>query len=91
MRPTQNTRSVEMTNKDFDFSDIAPHDDSVFRTILDKLIQDPGFLHAISYVMPKEEIPALIDELRRIDNRHDFQHRIMFPFLETLAKTTTST
>ena len=90
MRPTQNTRSVEMTNKDFDFSDIAPHDDSVFRTILDKLIQDPGFLHAISYVMPKEEIPALIDELRRIDNRHDFQHRIMFPFLETLAKTTTS-
>lgn len=79
-----------MTNKDFDFSDIAPHDDSVFRTILDKLIQDPGFLHAISYVMPKEDIPALIDELKTTDNRRDFQHRIMFPFLEMLGKTTTS-
>ncbi len=79
-----------MTNKDFDFSDIAPHDDSVFRTTLDKLIQDPGFLHAISYVMPKEDVPALLDELKRTNNRHDFQHRIMFPFLEMLGKTTTS-
>lgn len=79
-----------MINKDFDFSDIAPHDDSVFREKLDKLVKDPGFLHAVSYVMPKEDVPALIDELNLIDNRHDFQHKIMFPFLEMLAKTTTS-
>lgn len=79
-----------MTNKDFDFSDIAPHDDSVFRATLDKLVEDPGFLHAISYVMPKEDIPALIAELKRTNNRYDFQRLIMFPFLEMLAKTTTS-
>lgn len=79
-----------MINKDFDFSDIAPHDDSVFREKLDKLVKDPGFLHAVSYVMPKQDVPALIEELNNIDNRHDFQHRIMFPFLEMLGKTTTS-
>lgn len=90
MLPTPNRHCVEMTTKDFDFSDIAPHDDSVFRTTLDKLIDDPGFLHAISYVMPQEDIPALIAELKRTNNRHDFQRQIMFPFLEMLGKTTTS-
>ncbi|MDE6341519.1 MAG: acyltransferase [Muribaculaceae bacterium] len=79
-----------MTNKDFDFSDLAPYDDSVFRTILDKLIIDPGFLHAISYVLPKEDIPVLIEQLKKTDNRYDFQRRVMFPFLEMLAKTTTA-
>ncbi len=79
-----------MTNKDFDFSDLAPYDDSVFRTILDKLIIDPGFLHAVSYVLPKEDIPALIEQLKKTDNRYDFQRRVMFPFLEMLAKTTTA-
>lgn len=79
-----------MINKDFDFSDIAPHDDSVFREKLDKLVKDPGFLHAVSYIMPKDDVPALIEELNLIDNRHDFQHKIMYPFLEMLGKTTTS-
>lgn len=79
-----------MINKDFDFSDIAPHDDSMFREKLDNLVKDPGFLHAVSYIMPKDDVPALIEELNLIDNRHDFQHKIMYPFLEMLGKTTTS-
>lgn len=79
-----------MTPQDFDFSDIAPHDDSVFREVLDQLIVDPGFLHAISYVLPKEDIPMLIEQLKKTDNRKDFQRQVMFPFLEMLAKTTTS-
>ncbi|MBQ1268326.1 MAG: 1-acyl-sn-glycerol-3-phosphate acyltransferase, partial [Muribaculaceae bacterium] len=44
----------------------------------------------ISYVMPKEAIPGLIDDLLKIDNKYDFQHLIMYPFLEMLAKKTTS-
>lgn len=79
-----------MTTKDFDFSDIAPHDDSVFRPTLDKLIEDPGFLHAISYVLPQEDVPVLLEQLKKTDNRKDFHRQVMFPFLEMLAKTTTS-
>lgn len=79
-----------MTNNDFDYSDIAPYDDSVFHEVMEKLVKDPGFLHAISYTMPQEDIPALLDELSKIDNRYDFQRRIMYPFLEMLGKTTTS-
>lgn len=76
--------------QDIDFSDIAPLDDKVFHSTMEKLVQEPGFLHAIKYAMPEEHIPALIEELRKIDNKYDFQRQIMFPFLEMLAKTTTS-
>ncbi|MDE7495903.1 MAG: acyltransferase [Muribaculaceae bacterium] len=73
-----------------DFSDIAPHDDSVFHEKMEQLVKEPGFLHAVRYTMPENDVPALIDELLKIDNKYDFQHKIMYPFLEMLAKTTTS-
>lgn len=75
--------------RDYDFSDISPYDDSLFHEKMESLVRDPGFLHAIKYVMPEEEIPALMEELLKINNKHDFQHQVMYPFLEMLAKTTT--
>lgn len=76
--------------QDDKFSDICPYDDSVFHEKMEKLVKEPGFLHAISYTMPKEQIPHLLDDLLKINNKHDFQRQVMFPFLEMLAKTTTS-
>ncbi|MDE5842151.1 MAG: 1-acyl-sn-glycerol-3-phosphate acyltransferase [Muribaculaceae bacterium] len=76
--------------QDIDFSDIAPLDDKVFHSTMERLIKEPGFLHALKYAMPAEHHPALIEELLKIDNKYDFQRQIMFPFLEMLAKTTTS-
>lgn len=75
---------------DIDFSDIAPLDDSVFHDTMARLVKEPGFLHAVKYTMPPEDTPALIDDLLKINNKYDFQHQVMFPFLEMLAKTTTS-
>jgi hypothetical protein len=72
------------------FQDLGPYDDSLFSEKMKALVKEPGFLHAISYTMPKEHIPLLIAELEKIDNKYDFQHQIMFPFMEMLAKTTTS-
>lgn len=79
-----------MNSQHIDFSDIAPHDDSVFHEKMQRLVKEPGFLHAVNYTMPKEDVPALIEELLKIRNKYDFQHQIMYPFLEMLAKTTTS-
>lgn len=73
-----------------DFSDIAPYDDSVFTDKIKNLVKEPGFIHAINYAVPPQDVPVLIEELLKIDNTYDFQHQIMFPFLEMLAKTTTS-
>ncbi len=79
-----------MSQQDYNFSDIAPYDDSEFHEKMLQLVKEPGFLHAIKYTMPPEDIPALIDDLLKIRNKHDFQIQVMFPFLEMLAKTTTS-
>lgn len=70
--------------------EIGPYADSQFQSKMAQLVQEPGFLHAIGYTMPKEEIPALMEELKAIKNKYDFQHQIMFPFMEMLAKATTS-
>ena len=80
-----------MNQDNMDFSDIGPYDDDrLVHQKIEKLVKEPGFLHAISYTMPKEDIPVLIDAMLKIDNTHDFQHQIMFPFMEMLAKTTTA-
>lgn len=77
-------------SQDYDFSDIAPIEDAKFHETMEKLVKEPGFLHAVKYAMPPEDMPTLIEELLKINNKHDFQHKVMFPFLEMLAKTTTS-
>lgn len=79
-----------MATEDLDFSDIAPYDDSEFHKKMEALVKEPGFIHAVNYTMPKDDVPALIEELLKIDNKYDFQHQIMYPFLEMLAKTTTA-
>lgn len=75
---------------EINFNDICPYDDSVFSEKMRSLVNEPGFINALKYTMPEKEIPGLIDELLKITNKYDFQHQIMFPFLEMLAKTTTA-
>lgn len=79
-----------MSHNHIDFSDISPYDDSIFKEKMSHLVKEPGFLNALKYAMPEGEIPALISELLKIDNKYDFQQQVMFPFMEMLAKTTTS-
>ncbi len=79
-----------MSTQQLDFSDIAPYEDDVFHEKMKTLVKDPGFLHAINYIMPADDVQPLLEDLLKIENKYDFQHQIMFPFLEMLAKTTTS-
>ena len=79
-----------MKEQEYNFNDIAPYSDSEFHSRMENLVKEPGFLHVINYTMPPQDVPALIEELLKIDNTYDFQHQVMFPFLEMLAKTTTS-
>lgn len=79
-----------MSQQEYNFADIAPYDDSLFHEKMQNLVKEPGFLHAIKFAMPPDAVPALIEELLAIRNKYDFQHKVMFPFLEMLARTTTS-
>lgn len=74
----------------YDFSDIAPFEDSVFSAKMAFLVNEPGFEHAVRYVMPQVDYPAFKETLLSIPNKDQFQSKIMFPFLEMLAQRTTS-
>ncbi len=79
-----------MANAELEYADIAPYPDEVFKEKMAKLVKEPGLIHALNYTMPKEDVPSLVNELLKIDNKYDFQHKVMYPFLEMLAKTTTA-
>lgn len=72
-----------------DFADIAPYDDSVYSEKLGVLVKDPGFEHAVRYVMPDVDYADFTKRLLAVKTQDEFQHNVMAPFLESLVKNTT--
>ncbi|MDE6048884.1 MAG: 1-acyl-sn-glycerol-3-phosphate acyltransferase [Paramuribaculum sp.] len=73
-----------------DFRDIAPFDDSEFAEKMSALVKEPGFEHAVRYVMPQVDFDDFVKTLLEIPDKRTFQTKVMYPFLEMLAKKTTS-
>lgn len=73
-----------------DFKDIAPFDDSEFSEKMAQLVKEPGFEHAVRYVMPQIDFDGFVQSLLKIHDKHTLQTQVMFPFLEMLASKTTS-
>lgn len=73
-----------------EFEDIAPYDDAQYREKIAHLVKEPGFEHAVRYVLPDVDYPEFVKNLLKVNDQHDFQHNVMGPFLEMLVKTTTS-
>lgn len=78
-----------MSNQ-IDFSDIAPFDDLQFQEKMALLVKEPGFEHAVCYVMPNVNYDDFVKELMSISDKESFQTKIMWPFLEMLAKKTSA-
>lgn len=72
------------------FEDIAPYRGQQFVDAMARLVEDPGFEHAVRYVMPDVDYPEFVKGLKLINDQHEFQVNVMGPFLELLAKSTTS-
>ncbi len=73
-----------------DFNDIAPFGDDQFQEKIHQLVAEPGFENAARFVLPDLDYKKLTDDLLSIKTGDEFQHRIMFPFLEVLATRTSS-
>lgn len=73
-----------------EFSDIEPYNDSQFQQRMAELVKEPGFEHAVRFVMPDVDYPAFVAKLTSIQSQDAFQHEIMAPFLELLATKTTA-
>ena len=72
-----------------ELQEIAPYDDSVYHEKMETLVEQPLFEHAVRYVMPNVDYDEFKKVLLSVQTQHDFQHQIMGPFLEDLAKKTT--
>lgn len=77
-------------NANMDYSEIAPYDDAHFAENIEKLASEPGFEHAVRWVLPHIDFPTFIQTLKSCTGKRDFQTRIMQGFLEQLERTTTS-
>ena len=72
-----------MTRENFD--DIAPYDDSMFPEKLASLVKEPGFIHAVRYVLPDIDYDQFAEHLKHVKGKEELQLKIMHPFLEKLA------
>ncbi|MCM1020739.1 MAG: acyltransferase [Muribaculum sp.] len=79
-----------MTIQDKPFSDIAPYDNHEFHDKLSSLVKEPGFEHAVKWVMPNINWNDFSNQLLQVKDGDTFQTEIMMPFLELLAAKTTS-
>lgn len=72
-----------------DFSDIAPYDDSLFPEKISQLVREPGFEHAVRYVLPQVDFSDFVRNFTSISDKQTLQTKVMWPFLESLASKTT--
>lgn len=81
----------EPDNKDIpeEFRDIAPYNDADFKAKMKELVAEPGFEHAVKYVMPDVDYPKFVKKLLSVETQKDFQTYVMGHFLQELEKNTT--
>lgn len=72
-----------------EFDDIRPYDDHLFHEKIASLVKEPGFEHAVRYVMPDVDYDQFTAKLLTVKSQLDFQMKVMGPFLEMLAARTT--
>lgn len=72
-----------------EFQDIAPFTDANFKEKLNELVKEPGFKHAIQYIIKDVDYDAFVNSLLDVDNQKIFQTQVMRVFLEYLEKSTT--
>jgi hypothetical protein len=71
------------------FHEIAPYRGKDFFEALNRLVNDPGFEHAVRYVMPDVDYPEFVKSLLQVKDQNEFQTQVMGRFLEMLAASTT--
>lgn len=56
---------------------------------MEELVKEPGFEHAVRYVMPDVDYPAFSAQLLNLESCEDFKRHVMASFLEMIVAKTT--
>ncbi|MDY2828151.1 MAG: 1-acyl-sn-glycerol-3-phosphate acyltransferase [Sodaliphilus sp.] len=73
-----------------EFSDICPIADKDFHNEMSILVQEPGFRNIINMFLPGYKYSQLVRVLLSLNNKNDWQLKIMKPFMDGLLAKTTS-
>lgn len=73
----------------YNLQEIAPFDDSEFQEKMARLVEEPGFEHAVKFALPDIDYKEFVKELKQVTDKNTLQSAVMGPFLELLAKKTT--
>lgn len=79
-----------MDAPELDYTEIAPYDDSQFAERVAEMVKDPGFEHAVRWVLPDVDYEQFVSLLRSTRTKKDFQINIMQKFLEELEAHTSA-
>lgn len=72
-----------------EFKDIAPFDDNEVQQVMSTLVKEPGFEHAVRYVMPDVDYDKFCTRLLQLRTKYEFQKAAAVPFLDSvLARST---
>lgn len=84
--------SIEYSSDTYprEYLDIAPYNENEYTENMSRLVTEPGFEHAIRYIMPDVSYDEFVKTLFSVKTQSEFQLKIMGPFLEYLAKKTTA-
>jgi len=84
--------SIEYSSDTYprEYLDIAPYSENEYTENMSRLVTEPGFEHAIRYIMPDVDYDEFVKTLFTVKSQSEFQLKIMGPFLEYLAKKTTA-
>ena len=83
------TDDQHIDSKVEEYADIRPYDDHQFHDKIAALVHEPGFEHAVRYVMPDVDYGEFTARLLSVKTQMEFQQKIMGPFLEMLVSRTT--
>ncbi|MCI5978671.1 MAG: acyltransferase [Bacteroidales bacterium] len=73
-----------------EFADIAPYNETNYYDKLVALTHEPGFEHAIRYIMPDIDYEAFCRDIVSVGSQREFQERVMGRFLANLEKLSTA-
>lgn len=73
------------------FDDIAPLYDHEVKQAIAELLVDPGFKHAVTYIMPDIDWDEFSSEMSKYTTKKEFQTQMIYPVVSVLgSKVTTS-
>lgn len=72
------------------FNDISPIDDQDVEKTIQELLVDPGFIHAVTYILPNIDWAEFSAEMSKYKSKFDFQNRMIAPTVWGLTRKTST-